>query len=544
MIDIACLCPQCMKDKNGAEVCPHCGTAPLQPSPHHLKPGTILNGKYLLGNVLGEGGFGITYVGFDLNLEIRVAIKEYFPNGLVARNTTNTDAITVYSGPQVEIFDQGKNKFINEAKALAKFDNSQGIVSVKDFFLENGTAYITMEFLEGQTLKEYLDAKGGSLPADQVIKMLLPLMKSLDEVHNAGVIHRDISPDNIMITGNNQVKLLDFGAARNMSPEGSKSLSIQLKPGYAPEEQYRTHGKQGPWTDVYALCATIYRAITGKPPIESLERSHQDTLPFPSQLGINIHPDKEQALMIGLAVQAENRFQNMNDLYNALTLNYTEPISIPRPTEDTTTPPWVYNPQPQKKSKVSPAVIFAAILGALSITFAVSVLFIVLSGSAAENNDPLPSSTAIATAAPKPVFSKVEASSTRNTDYTSGAAVNYFASYAVDGNPATAWSANRNVSLTPTLTLKADTKQHVSGIKLANGYFKSQQTYTRNRRITKVRVEYEGGSKEQSLSLDSFGVMQDIKFDSPADTAYINIQVLETYDGDWHDICISEVTVY
>lgn len=581
MVDIDKLCPSCMKDTDGRSVCPHCGfskeqyTSPL----HHLKPGSLLNGKYLVGKAIGEGGFGITYVGYDLNLEIKLAIKEYFPNGFASRDVSNTDTVTIFSGSEQEFFEQGRDKFINEAKSLAKFDNLPGIVSVKDFFLENGTAYIVMEYVEGETLKDFLKRNGGKTEPENIFAMMQPLMKSLAEVHSQGIIHRDISPDNIMITKDSRVKLLDFGAAREVNNGGNKSLSIQLKPGYAPEEQYRSHGNQGPWTDIYALCATMYRAITGVQPIESLERLQNDTLQPPSALGIVIDPVKESALMTGMAVFAQNRFQSIELLYNALyNGQYTQPQnqgynavsygnqpqygsqqqygSQPQYGNQTqygnqpTAPQYPYNTNlaqgGSNKSKLP--IILTAVIGGLVIIAAVIVLMLVVNSTREPEPTPTPAPTAAPTAPPteipKPVFTKIEASSTRDTDMTSGRPVDYFPSYAIDGDPSTTWSPDRSLGLQPTLTLYADTKQHVTGIKMANGYFKSEETYTRNRRITKVSIEYEGGQVTRNFSIDQFRIMQDIRFDAPADTSYIKIHVLDTYYGDWKDICISEVEVY
>ena len=288
--------------------------------PHILRPRTILNGKYLLGKVLGQGGFGITYIGWDLNLDIKVAVKEYYPTGFVSRETTSVGIATVqpFTGSQGEYFIQGREKFINEARTLAKFFALPGIVSIKDFFQENSTAYISMEFIDGQTLKDYLADMGGRLPAGRVFDLMKPVMYSLAEVHNAGLIHRDISPDNIMISSDSQMKLLDFGAARDFSDSGNKSLSIMLKPGFAPEEQYRSRGVQGPWTDVYALSATIYKCITGITPEESVERVRMDEVRPPSIMGILIDPAREAALMRGMAVLQEYRFKNVSEMYFAL----------------------------------------------------------------------------------------------------------------------------------------------------------------------------------------------------------------------------------
>jgi len=316
-------CISCFKQhKASTNPCPDCGynefTADL--SPHLLRPRTILGGKYLVGKVIGQGGFGITYVGWDLNLGLRIALKEYYPSGFVTRETTSTSSATVqpFTGSEGEFFLKGREKFINEARSLAKFFALPGIVSVKDYFLENGTAYITMEFIDGQTLKDYVANMGGKLIAAQVFDLMKPVMSSLAEVHKAGIIHRDISPDNIMISKDGYLKLLDFGAARDFTQTGAKSMSVMLKPGFAPEEQYRTKGEQGPWTDIYALCATMYRCITGITPDESVERVRKDTVMPPSSMGIRIDPRNESALMMGMAVLQSKRFQSIPAIYTAM----------------------------------------------------------------------------------------------------------------------------------------------------------------------------------------------------------------------------------
>ncbi len=314
-----------MKLKPNRGICPHCHfnleqyeNEMVKKGLHYLQPGSILNGRYMVGKVLGEGGFGITYIGWNLNLDMPIAVKEYFPKGFVARNTDQTDVVSVLlGGGKGQFYLKQKDRFLDEAKTLGRLENIDAIVSVKDCFAENGTAYIVMEYLDGEDFGKYLRKNGGKLPARQVFDMMEPIIKALALIHkdNNGLIHRDISPDNIRITADAKIKLMDFGAARETDDE--KSLSVVLKPGYAPEEQYRTRGKQGPWTDVYGLCATIYRAIVGKKPIESLERAVDDRLKTPSELGIPIHPKRENALMKGLAVLAKNRWQSMDELYEA-----------------------------------------------------------------------------------------------------------------------------------------------------------------------------------------------------------------------------------
>lgn len=315
------LCIHCMKEKHSAdEICPFCGSDPKSADipPYHLQPFSILAGKYLLGMAIGEGGFGITYIGMDLNLEMRVAIKEYYPNGCAVRNCSESNTVLSYSNSAQEVFEKGREKFINEARLLAKCSNLSEIVSVKDFFRENHTAYIVMEYIEGITLKAYLKQNGDHIPAQKTLQMMKPVICSLSKVHDMNLIHRDISPDNIMICNNGSVKILDFGGARDYIFSNEKSLSIMLKPGYAPEEQYRTHGNQGPWTDVYALCATMYRCITGSVPPESLERAYQESLPPIRSISPDCPPAAASAIEKGMSIYPEDRFQSMQELYSAL----------------------------------------------------------------------------------------------------------------------------------------------------------------------------------------------------------------------------------
>lgn len=293
---------------------------------HVLKSGRMLNNRYVIEKVLGEGGFGITYKGVDKLLAVEVAIKEYFPQGFVTRNNVYSEEITITQTKYEELFQKGKERFLSEARILAKFNKEPGIVSVTDFFEENNTAYIVMEYLEGITLKDYIESNG-LLSMNDMLGLMSPLMEALDAVHKEGLIHRDISPDNIMLLSNGGIKLMDFGAARTYTEFGQKSLSIMLKHGYAPEEQYRTHGVQGPWTDIYALSATIYKCITGQTPLESLQRVLADTLQSPSQLGVQIQPWQEYALMKGLSVRQQDRYQNVRefcqDLYgDGSNINY------------------------------------------------------------------------------------------------------------------------------------------------------------------------------------------------------------------------------
>ena len=293
---------------------------------HCLRKGTRLIGRYTIEGVLGQGGFGITYLGIDELHEKKVAIKEFFPQGIVTRNIEYQDTVTVTFVGEKDNYEKGKERFLKEARTMAKFSKDEGIVKALDFFEINNTAYIVMEYLEGITLKQYLRENQRIAPED-LIELLVPLIESLDEIHSQGMIHRDISPDNIMVLPDGRIKLMDFGAARDYTEFGEKSLSIVLKPGYAPPEQYQTHGIQGPWTDIYALCATMYKCITGENPPDAIERVMDDSLKKISEFGIDIPPQEEAAIIKGMSVSAKDRYQDIKDFCEDLYGGYEE-ISV------------------------------------------------------------------------------------------------------------------------------------------------------------------------------------------------------------------------
>ena len=329
------LCINCMREmKSQTGVCEHCGfdEGKYDLPQHHMKPFTILAGKYLIGKAIGEGGFGITYIGMDLELEVRVAIKEYYPQGVAARiSGINNCTVCSCTDSTRPFFEEGREKFINEARTIAKFRGLPEIVGIIEFFRENQTAYIVMEYLDGQTLKQYLRANGGKIPTDEILRMMRPLVLSLGKIHSEGLIHRDISPDNIMLMKDKSVKILDFGGARDFASRNGKSMSVLVKHGYAPEEQYRSQGDQGPWTDVYALCATMYRCITGEIPPNALDRLYQDELKPISSFDVTCPKYIEKAITKGLNVRKDGRYQSMEELYEALYKEQKKPEKAPKP---------------------------------------------------------------------------------------------------------------------------------------------------------------------------------------------------------------------
>ncbi|MBP5416244.1 MAG: serine/threonine protein kinase [Clostridiales bacterium] len=324
-MDTSKLCFGCFSEHDGVGPCPHCGFD-LSKVRHPfvaLPIGTILNGRYLTGRVLGVGGFGVTYLAFDMTLEICVAVKEYLPSGIALRDSDHY-TMTVTAPEEQPKFDTGASKFLEEARLLAKLRDVPNIVTVHDYFRENGTAYFVMEYIEGVDLMKYTKQKGGKLSYDEALRILLPIIESLAHVHRHNLLHRDISPDNIVVMSNGQTRLLDFGAAR-LAIDSDKSKSIILKHGFAPEEQYRKHGNQGPWSDEYALAATMYLIITGVMPPDAIERVHEDTLESPLKLGVSMPQYANDALMKALSVSASGRFPDMNSFAAALSGKPAEP---------------------------------------------------------------------------------------------------------------------------------------------------------------------------------------------------------------------------
>ncbi|MCK5003432.1 MAG: serine/threonine protein kinase, partial [Gammaproteobacteria bacterium] len=235
-----------------------------------LPTGTLLDNRYKIESVLGEGGFGITYKAHDNQLDYTVVIKEFLPQECAARSG---DSVTVQARTnRTDDYQYGLERFLDEARHLAKFQHPN-IVRVSNFINTNGTVYFVMDYAEGEDLGDWLK-KHEILNEDIILKIVTPILEGLAEVHKAGLLHRDIKPGNIFMRKQGGPMLIDFGAARQALGEHSKSISAIISQGYAPPEQYTTRGKQGPFTDLYAIGATLYKLITGKVPLESADRAH------------------------------------------------------------------------------------------------------------------------------------------------------------------------------------------------------------------------------------------------------------------------------
>lgn len=322
-------CLGCMETyDDNFNVCPHCGYVNDNKTEEaiHMTPGSKLHNRYIIGRVLGYGGFGVTYIGWDEKLEQKVAIKEYLPGEFSTRMPGQTK-VSVFNGEKSEQFRDGMKKFVDEAKRLAKFQNEAGIVKIFDSFEENETAYIIMEYLDGITLKQYLE-ENGVMDEDTAVNLLMPVMRSLQVVHAEGILHRDIAPDNIFLTKDGEIKLIDFGASRYATTSHSRSLTVIIKPGFSPEEQYRSRGDQGAYTDVYALSATLYKMITGKTPPDAMERrakyenQNKDILIEPHKIVKGISRNREVAILNAMNVRIEDRTPDIETFIQEL---YADP---------------------------------------------------------------------------------------------------------------------------------------------------------------------------------------------------------------------------
>ena len=311
-------CLGCMNPFRGYP-CPVCGYDPQKgrEAEYALPPGTILAGKYLVGRVLGQGGFGITYIGLDIALERKVAIKEYYPSGQ-ANRTPGTGAV-IWTGSEqarTELRD-GMEMVLKEARKMVKVEEVPGVVKVRELFRENNTAYIVMDYVEGETLKDRL-RKVGPMSWGQAKKIFLPVIRTMESVHRAGIIHRDLSPDNLMLTPGGAVKVLDLGAAKDITVNTGTSSMPVAKSGFSPLEQYGQQGGSGPYTDVYALAATLYYTLTGKAPLSALDRINKDQLNW-DYPGLKSAPENvRQALRKALALRPEQRTRSMADFYAQL----------------------------------------------------------------------------------------------------------------------------------------------------------------------------------------------------------------------------------
>ncbi len=314
-------CYHCMHqiDNENAQFCPQCShSLTVRPAgARYLRPGAVLQGKFIVGYPLGAGGFGNTYIGWNQALSCKVAVKEFYPKQYCRRAADQATVIVSDEKAQGR-FQEGRRQFLEEARHVAALQDIPGVVKISHFFEENGTGYIVMEYLEGMTVKAILEKSGGKMDYEWCRKVILTALYTLREVHRRGVLHRDIAPDNVMVTSDGIVKLIDFGAAKHISAMSGVSPEIILKVGYAPIEQYSRQAAQGVYTDIYAIAAMFYRMITGQRPIPANERLEEDALILPSDMGIQIPEKAQMGMMVALSVQPQYRLQSADEFMEAL----------------------------------------------------------------------------------------------------------------------------------------------------------------------------------------------------------------------------------
>lgn len=324
-------CYSCMEEiPQAGRQCPHCGydnaRGPQMQPKNALPCGTVLLGRYEIGKVLGQGGFGITYIAFDRAVSLKVCIKEYFPSGAAMRNASQGNAVHWSGGENAALLMRGRERFIREARKAATLRNLNAVVKVWDVFFEHETAYIVMDYAEGVTLKEYIDDGERLLSEERCIELLSPVMRDLHKAHTCGIVHRDISPDNLMLRPDNTIVLLDMDGAKDLSFGSAKSSFAVAKQGFSPLEQYSKTAVFGAWTDIYAMCATIVYCVSGKTPPSPMERMNGEII----DLSDFSHPVAE-VLEKGLAIRAEDRLQNMDEFCNMLNNALEPPVQAAAP---------------------------------------------------------------------------------------------------------------------------------------------------------------------------------------------------------------------
>lgn len=306
-LDNKTYCEKCFEIIDESNYATHCchSQSNIERYPTSLAEGTVLSGKYLVGSVIGKGGFGITYLCYDLVKKCRIAIKEYFPD-YCAYRAAGTKTVCV-TGDK-DGYKSGVEKFYKEAKLLSGFRNTPSVVEVLSFFQENNTAYLVMEYLDGCDLKTHFQ-KGARFDENYVIFLLLEILKGLKQLHDKKIYHRDISPDNIFLCNDGRIKLIDFGSART----SAATYSIMVKPGFAPMEQYQTTGNQGPWTDIYEVGATAYYFLKRVVLEAAPTRVSRDVIDLSG-----ISPKLAVIISKMIAVRIEHRYTNVSDVINEL----------------------------------------------------------------------------------------------------------------------------------------------------------------------------------------------------------------------------------
>lgn len=354
-------CPNCFMPIGGSTICPNCGNdySKNKQFAGVLPAFTLLNNRYLVGRVLGKGGFGVTYIAKDIISNNICAVKEYMPSEYSTRSG-GTQNIVPFSDDKARfVFTHGRDKFMEEAKTLLKLRNNPIVVDILDYFTQNNTAYLVMEYLDGQDLRKMARTSHGKLDPDFAKMVFVTIASSLMEIHRMNILHRDLSPENIIVTSNGRIKLIDFGAARNFVSTQNKGMSILLKPGFAPPEQYNAKGTQGPWSDVYALCATFYTLVSGKPLVDALFRYRGEQQPSLASLGCPVTKKTSDVIERGMELDFKRRYKDFKELLDDIDINVSTPPRRERTVDRPPQPP--QPPQPPEVRRIQPYI--AAIVG-------------------------------------------------------------------------------------------------------------------------------------------------------------------------------------
>lgn len=339
------LCMGCMQKYDGnLEVCPYCGFEKnfIPENEPYLASGMVLKGQYLIEKVMGANDSSVTYSAYDKKWKRKVAIKEYFPPEYCMR-IPGERKIHIFSGEKEELFYSGKDRILKETQKLAELKEVSEISHLYDDFEENNTAYIVMEYLIGSTLKEkLLLEKENRIDTEKALPIILDLLHGLEKIHEIGILHGSISPDNIFMLQTGGIRIMDFGEMKYLNSDFRSSLSVIVRPGYSSIEQYQRKGNYGTWTDVYGTAATFYRMITGRVPEDAMERLADDTLQYPSELGVAIAKPLETAIMNALNVKIEDRTKTAKEFEEEL---LSEMVIRKNPTldrlDDVRLPMWV-----------------------------------------------------------------------------------------------------------------------------------------------------------------------------------------------------------
>lgn len=320
------ICPNCFKEtSDNTNICMNCGFDIENYSNDAicLPVYTVLNGKYLVGRVLGQGGFGITYKVKDLENENIYCIKEYLPSEYSVRNIDNY-SVSANSKESEKIYQHGKKQFMEEARILYRFRNNPIVTEIYDYFEENDTAYYVMEFLDGMNLKQATYNMGGKIPLSNADVIFVTISSGLAEIHKHNILHRDISPENIFLTKDYNIKLIDFGSARNYIQSQKCGMSVLFKPGFAPPEQYKTSGNQGEWTDIYALAITYYYVVSGVRPVDAMSRLSGEKVPLLSDICPDVSVQNAKVVEKAYELNIKNRYHSFEELLNDFDISYSQ----------------------------------------------------------------------------------------------------------------------------------------------------------------------------------------------------------------------------